>query len=144
MKTALQATSDIGLIMDFAMGPNQGQGVPAEVGSEGLAWDLAQYNVSVPIGGVFNATVPGWDNVDSEGNWSLQAVTIGLLTNSTNASTVVAGFTEGTTVYYIKSVLAVDSLKDITDDVKPDGTISYQFPESSHGIEYLLFAASSV
>lgn len=26
--------------MDFALGPNQGQGVPAEYNDEGLQWDL--------------------------------------------------------------------------------------------------------
>lgn len=42
---ALQAHRDAGLVMDFALGPNQGQGVPAEYDDEGLQWDL----VSVPI-----------------------------------------------------------------------------------------------
>ena len=31
LKAALQATKDNGLIMDFAMGPQSGQGVPAEI-----------------------------------------------------------------------------------------------------------------
>lgn len=37
---ALQAHKEAGLMMDFALGPNQGQGVPAEYGDEGLQWDL--------------------------------------------------------------------------------------------------------
>lgn len=37
---ALQAHKDAGLFMDVALGPNQGQGVPAENDDEGLQWDL--------------------------------------------------------------------------------------------------------
>lgn len=39
-RAALQAHKDAGLLMDFALGPNQGQGVPAEIDDEGLQWDL--------------------------------------------------------------------------------------------------------
>jgi hypothetical protein len=28
--------------MDFALGPNQGQGVPAEPDNEGLQWDMVR------------------------------------------------------------------------------------------------------
>lgn len=39
-KAALEAHRDGGLLMDFATGPNQGQGVPAEPDNPGLQWDL--------------------------------------------------------------------------------------------------------
>jgi hypothetical protein len=39
-KRALEAHKDAGLVMDFAIGPNQGQGVPAHPDDEGLQWDL--------------------------------------------------------------------------------------------------------
>lgn len=39
-RTALEAHEINGLVMDFALGPNQGQGVPAAVTDEGLQWDL--------------------------------------------------------------------------------------------------------
>ena len=39
-RAALQAHRECGLLMDFAMGPNQGQGVPAETNNPGLQWDL--------------------------------------------------------------------------------------------------------
>lgn len=39
-RRALQAHRDNGMVMDFAIGPNQGQGVPAEPDDEGLQWDL--------------------------------------------------------------------------------------------------------
>jgi hypothetical protein len=41
-KAALEAHREGRLIMDFAMGPNQGQGVPAEPDDEGLQWDLVR------------------------------------------------------------------------------------------------------
>ena len=142
MKTALQATSDSGLLMDFAMGPNQGQGVPAVEGSEGLAWDIALYNASVPIGDSFNGTLPGWGDLDSTGNWTLLAATIGLLTSSKNTSSTTSIEGQETTIYYINNVLSFESLADITNNVQSDGTISYQFPDAD-GIKYYLFAVSN-
>jgi hypothetical protein len=47
-KTALEAHRDNGLVMDFALGPNQGQGVPANKDDEGLHWDLVRTNPSRP------------------------------------------------------------------------------------------------
>lgn len=41
-RAALEAHNDAGLVMDFALGPNQGQGVPAEPDDEGLQWDLVR------------------------------------------------------------------------------------------------------
>jgi hypothetical protein len=37
---ALETHRDLGMKMDFAIGPNQGQGVPARSDDEGLQWDL--------------------------------------------------------------------------------------------------------
>lgn len=37
---ALEAHEEAGLVMDFPLGPNQGQGVPADPSDEGLQWDL--------------------------------------------------------------------------------------------------------
>lgn len=37
---ALEAHKEAGLKMDFPLGPNQGQGVPADPSDEGLQWDL--------------------------------------------------------------------------------------------------------
>jgi hypothetical protein len=39
-RATLEAHKEAGLLMDFALGPNQGQGVPAEYNDEGLQWDL--------------------------------------------------------------------------------------------------------
>lgn len=43
--TALQAHKDFGLVMDFALDPNQGQGAPAEADDEGLQGDLVSPNL---------------------------------------------------------------------------------------------------
>ncbi|UDD54805.1 hypothetical protein AFCA_002448 [Aspergillus flavus] len=40
LKAALQAHKDHGLLMDFSMGPQSGQGVPAEPDNPGLVWEL--------------------------------------------------------------------------------------------------------
>jgi hypothetical protein len=45
---ALQAHKDAGLFMDVALGPNQGQGVPAENDDEGIQWDLVSSNYLPP------------------------------------------------------------------------------------------------
>ena len=42
LKSALQAHESEGLYMDVALGPNQGQGVPADPTNEGLQWDLVR------------------------------------------------------------------------------------------------------
>lgn len=52
-RAALEAHSETGLKMDFAMGPNQGQGVPASTQDEGLQWDLV--------------TTPGHDPYNEKG-----------------------------------------------------------------------------
>ena len=57
---ALESHRQNGLKMDFALGPNQGQGVPAERDDEGLQWDLVPFSVKVAAGEPFNATLPGW------------------------------------------------------------------------------------
>lgn len=39
---ALAAHEENGLVMDFSLGPNQGQGVPASSDNPGLQWDLVR------------------------------------------------------------------------------------------------------
>lgn len=43
---ALRAHKESGLFMDIAIGPNQGQGVPARPDDEGLQWDLVRFGVA--------------------------------------------------------------------------------------------------
>lgn len=44
---SLQAHKDNGMTMDFAIGPNQGQGVPADFYDDGLQWDLVRNSESI-------------------------------------------------------------------------------------------------
>jgi len=44
---ALEAHHSNGLLMDFALGPNQGQGVPASPDDEGLQWDLVSHRAGI-------------------------------------------------------------------------------------------------
>lgn len=57
-REALQAAEKNNLIMDFALGANQAQGVPAEVSSRGLAVQLLLGNTTVMPNGSFSAPVP--------------------------------------------------------------------------------------
>lgn len=41
---ALTAHNETGMIMDFALGPNQGQGIPSLPVNENLQWDLVSNN----------------------------------------------------------------------------------------------------
>lgn len=42
-KASLQAAKNAGIKMDFALGPNQGQGVPSNTTDYGLHWDLVSF-----------------------------------------------------------------------------------------------------
>lgn len=39
-RAALETHAEQGMLMDFPLGPNQGQGVPADIGEDGLQMDL--------------------------------------------------------------------------------------------------------
>ncbi|KAJ0363559.1 hypothetical protein COL26b_012905 [Colletotrichum chrysophilum] len=56
-RTAMQAAANNDLF-DFSIGANQGQGVPSEPGSVGLALELAYVNVTVMPGHAFNGSLP--------------------------------------------------------------------------------------
>ncbi|KAK7523258.1 hypothetical protein IWZ03DRAFT_391241 [Phyllosticta citriasiana] len=56
--TALRASQENGLFMDFAQGANQGQGTPAEPGSAGLAFELTYSNVTIQSGETFSGVLP--------------------------------------------------------------------------------------
>ncbi|KAG7075985.1 secreted protein [Colletotrichum scovillei] len=57
-RAAMQAAAENDLLFDFAIGANQGQGVPSEPESVGLALELAYVNITVAPGHVFNGTLP--------------------------------------------------------------------------------------
>ncbi|KAI1415147.1 hypothetical protein F5Y13DRAFT_178211 [Hypoxylon sp. FL1857] len=57
-RAVMEATAKNGILLDFSIGANQGQGVPSEPEQIGLALEMAYVNVTVPIGGSFNGTLP--------------------------------------------------------------------------------------
>ena len=133
------------------MGPNQGQGVPAPENNEGLMYDLYSFNVSIPLGGSFNGTVPGWDTIESLGSTvKLQAVVTGLVTKSQNVTVPTPGLSYNNTGTYPSLpgdqpanttwvTLAAASLQDITDQVSNDGYLNVSFPDNSSGLHYEMF-----
>lgn len=120
--------------MDFALGPNQGQGVPAVEDSDGLMWDLSSFNLTIPLGGSFNATWPGW------GTGSLLAVVTALVTNPEYLSSVDPSLPGDLPLNRTQITLAEKSLKDVTSQVGTDGSLTVDFAADAAGINYTLFA----
>ena len=58
LKGSLRAANEAEIVMDFALGANQGQGVPSEVGTPGLAVELLMGNTTISPRGSFSAPVP--------------------------------------------------------------------------------------
>jgi hypothetical protein len=120
--------------MDFAMGPNQGQGVPAHEDDDGLMWDIRLFNHTVPIGGSFNGVLPGW------GTGQLQAAITGLVTSSIDTSSSGPGLPWESTPNREQNTLSTASLQDVTDQVGSDGTVNITFPSDATGLQYTVFA----
>lgn len=121
--TVLESAQKEGLLVDLSMGPNQGAGVPAPYDDDGLLWDLAPFNASLPKGTLSVQVIPGWDggayNADS-----LLAAVVGLVVSQNENGTQVT--------------LAADSLRDVTSQViAADGSLRLGF--NATGGEYVLF-----
>ena len=126
-KAFAQAHKDEGLIMDFAMGPNQGTGVPAPIEADGLSWDLSAFNVSVPLGGTFEGVLPGW------GTGSLQAAIVGTVLGSQNltASDPSGGLPGDLPLNRTQYILSASSLADVTDQVDDSGVLHFDFSNTT-------------
>lgn len=124
--------------MDFAIGPNQGTGVPAPEGSDGLMWDLVAFNVSVPIGGSFNGVLPGW------GTGKLEAAITGLATGSEYQTGLGPSLPGDTPMNRTQITLSEASLTDVTSQVDANGHLSVAFDSntsaSASGINNTIFA----
>ncbi|KAH8892318.1 hypothetical protein GQ53DRAFT_841094 [Thozetella sp. PMI_491] len=121
VETVLAAAKEQDLVVDLAMGPNQGAGVPAPYNSTGLLWDLAPFNVTVPAGGTFDGVLPGW------GSGELAAAITGSA-SSTNSGNRLA------------NVLLESSLADVTSRVTSNGYLKVQFPSDPTVAENVVFA----
>jgi hypothetical protein len=134
LKVSLRTTKSLGLLMDVAIGPFQGAGVPAKPDDEGVQWDLAAYNVSVPIGGSFDNILPGWLS------GKFVSASVGMVVDSASANLSSTDYFS--TQYYngTRYVLAESTLEDVTAKVAANGSLSYQFPTEAEGLEYQVFA----
>lgn len=110
--------------MDFTIGPNQGAGVPAELeyNDDGLIWDLAGFNLTVPKGTTYQDTLPGWG---AAYNWdTFVAATTGLVVNQNAA----------------QLTLSAASLLEVTSHVDANGVLDHTFNDTDEGSDYTLFA----
>ncbi|KFZ24118.1 hypothetical protein V502_01397 [Pseudogymnoascus sp. VKM F-4520 (FW-2644)] len=121
--TVLSTAQDEGLVVDLALGANQGAGVPAPYDSDGLLWDLTSFEVAVPVGERFNDILPGW------GTGALVSASTALVLNT---STTADGGTN--------TKLSEKSLADITHLVDGKGRVNLKFLSTPHGVEYRVFA----
>ncbi|KAI0107934.1 hypothetical protein F4776DRAFT_414946 [Hypoxylon sp. NC0597] len=135
LKAALQAHRDNSLVMDFSMGPQSGQGVPAEPDNPGLAWDLVSYNVTI-LNGSYSGQLPGW----GRGNL-VSAVTLAVY-NATN-KTYNPGGALGSYFQrnYTEYLISARSLTEVTDLVYDDGSIETTVSPVDGAQYYLLYAS---
>ncbi|KAJ5527610.1 hypothetical protein N7513_011769 [Penicillium frequentans] len=130
-KASLKAAKNAGMRMDFALGPSQGQGVPAKTTDYGLHWDLAPFNVSIPANGSYQDSIPGWGTGELVALVSARVLSASTITNpaSVTFSTPANNAT--------RLVLAADSLQLHTDQVGEDGTVSLSFNNTKHEKHHL-------
>jgi hypothetical protein len=57
-KSSLNSAKEADILIDFALGANQAQGVPSEVGTRGLAVELLMGDIVISSGTSFNGHVP--------------------------------------------------------------------------------------
>ena len=134
--TALQASKDNGLVIDFTIGPNQGAGVPAEYGPDGLLWDLASFNVTLS-NGTYDSVLPGW------GTGKLVSASTGLVTSTVNTTYDFFQYESTSPKYALFSTLKADTLQDVTPLVETDGHLTFQAPDATGQGSYTLFAAGA-
>ncbi|KAJ8098505.1 hypothetical protein POJ06DRAFT_136574 [Lipomyces tetrasporus] len=155
LKAALEAHKDHGLIMDFSMGPQSGQGVPAAPDEIGLAYNLYFYNASLSececfIGTCecFMGTLPGW------GSGELVSALTFAITNTTGVSSLITGtsilvgdvvnasqYLISPSVNSTQYTISSESLTDVTDLVREDGSISITAPSIDGALSYMLLTS---
>ena len=95
--------------MDFAMGPSQGQGVPAPYDDDGKSWDLTVIKTTLSSNTTFEGTLSGW------GTGPLEAV-------------VLAGTPKGGDA----KLVSLSTLRDVTSDVTPSGHLTLDVPSGNY------------
>ncbi|KAJ4413671.1 hypothetical protein N0V82_008400 [Gnomoniopsis sp. IMI 355080] len=122
--TVLSTAKEESLLVDLALGPNQGAGVPAPYNDDGLLWDVAGFNLTIAKGTEYSSSLPGWGgNYNSD---TLVAATTGLVVAVDQNLT--------------QTTLSSNSLTDLTSLVDSDGKLNYNFGNTTGGSEFVLFA----
>ncbi|OTA58863.1 hypothetical protein K449DRAFT_436352 [Hypoxylon sp. EC38] len=135
LKAALQAHKDNALVMDFSMGPQSGQGVPARPDNPGLAWDLVSYNATI-LDCSYSGQLPGWGRGDL-----VSAVTLAVY-NATNKTDNPGGaFGWYFQRNYTEYLISARSLTEVTDLVHDDGSITTAVSPVEGAQFYLLYAS---
>lgn len=126
-KAFVQAHKDNDLVMDFAMGPNQGTGVPAPIDTEGLMWDISAFNITVPIRGSFDGVLPGW------GLGELQAAVSGTVIGVENVTSndPSGGLPGDRALNRTQYTLSAESLTDITNQIDSSGRLHLDFASAN-------------
>ncbi|KAJ0426813.1 hypothetical protein BJY00DRAFT_306805 [Aspergillus carlsbadensis] len=134
-RAALEAHAEHGMLMDFAFGPNQGQGVPADVSEDGLQMDLVPFTAKVPDSGIFDGEIPGW------GTGELVAFTSALVVSQESHTFEVRDNFDLKNVTYDQYWLRHSSLADQTRHVsRHDGHAMVTFPNASPGTYHRVFS----
>ncbi|KAF7548818.1 hypothetical protein G7Z17_g6810 [Cylindrodendrum hubeiense] len=131
---ALKAHEKEGLVMDFALGPNQGQGVPAHPDNEGLQWDMVPFTEEIPARGSFNNKIPGW------GTGSLVSLVTALVKSNQSITYAGVGLFGVQNVTYNEYRLSHKTLKEVTGQVDQRGYVKLSLPQAPKGSHYRLFA----
>ncbi|RYP50580.1 hypothetical protein DL768_003925 [Monosporascus sp. mg162] len=134
-KAALRAHEQNGLVMDFALGPNQGQGVPARADDDGLQWDLVPFTAYVQPGTSFDGVIPGW------GTGQLVSLVSAIVTS--NKTVTIRAFNQVQYVNktYDEYTLSSGSLIEQTSHVhQSSGRVRLPFPPVVNGSHYRLFS----
>ncbi|KAI5919751.1 hypothetical protein F4810DRAFT_465504 [Camillea tinctor] len=130
LSAALNASVAQGLMFDFALGPNQGAGVPSTVETLGLAKELVYGNITIQSGETYAGVIPA-PNI--EFNQIMGFMNDLELWGTNKLVAVVAGravtnmLREG---YYYTTILDETSLTDLTNFTN-QGNITWSAPEGN-------------
>ncbi|KAL4787127.1 hypothetical protein BJX76DRAFT_345794 [Aspergillus varians] len=133
LQTALEAAKENSVLVDVAIGPNQGQGVPASADDDGIQWDLVPFVEKLP-GNKTRERIPGW------GEGELVACVLASVDSKTNVSLGGSSGALSATppqTSYFELVLDEASLQDVTHNVSSDGVLA--IPSSSRNLYVFSF-----
>lgn len=127
---ALNASAAHNLLFDFALGANQGAGIPSPVETPGLAKELVYGNITIQSGETYEGVVP---RPNIEFNQLTGFMNPLELWGASELVAVVAGKAISEVLlaeYFYMSVLDETSLVDLTTLIN-DGTLSWTAPEGN-------------